>query len=136
MSYNGMPTELLFLRQFLSQLGPNYPQVAMLIGLLLVAIYRPDRIRLPLMFRISCLLLAVSMVVTPLSSAVINTMMTTSSNGMGRSSNPGEVALLYSLAQVVEPILVALSICLGLFALLPSSRGQASSGPRQHPLDP
>ena len=39
MPYNAMPAELLFLRQFLSQLGPNYPQVAMLVGLLLVAIF-------------------------------------------------------------------------------------------------
>jgi len=51
-----MPSELFFLRQFLSQLGPNYPQVAMLVGLLLVAIYRPERIYLPGMFRLSCVL--------------------------------------------------------------------------------
>ena len=45
----------------------------MLVGLLLVAIYRPERIYLPGMFRLSCVLLAVSIVVTPITSAIVST---------------------------------------------------------------
>jgi len=130
---NGMPSELLFLRQFFSQLGPNYAQVTMLVGLLLVVIYRPERIYLPGMFRLSCVLLAVSVLVTPITSAIMNMMTLVSGSGMGRSS---PAALLLSLVQLIEPILVALSICFGLFSLLPSSRDRSRSGPRQHPLDP
>ena len=88
------------------------------------------------MFRLSCVLLAVSIIVTPVVSAIINTMMTVTSSGMGRSNSENEFALLFSLMQIVEPILVALSIIFGLFSLLPSSREQRRLGPRQHPLDP
>ncbi len=124
--------ELFFLRQFLT---PNYAQLAMLVGLLLVVIYRPERICLPGMFRLSCVLLAVSVFVTPIASGIVTSMMATSRNGMYNSGSQGEFAMLFSLVQVIEPILVALSICFGLFSLLPSSRGQGRSGPRQHPLD-
>ena len=124
--------ELLFLRQFLT---PDYAQLAILVGLLVVAIYRPERIYLPAMFRLSGLLLAVSIAVNPIGSAIINTIMAGSRNGMYGGSTASEFALLYSLTQVVEPILVALSLVFGLFALLPSVRGQSRSGPRQHPLD-
>ena len=127
-------TELFFLRQFLM---PDYAQLAILIGLLLVAIYRPERIYLPGMFRLSCVLLAVSIVVSPIASAILNTMMTTTTSRTGAfgSNNHSELALLYSLVQVFQPILVALSFCFGLFALLPSPRRPNRQGPRQHPLD-
>ncbi|MGO9113449.1 MAG: hypothetical protein ACLP9L_29815 [Thermoguttaceae bacterium] len=136
MPYNGMPSELLFLRQFLSQLGPNYPQLAMLVGLLLVVIYRPERIYRTGMFRLSCVLLAVSILVTPITMAISNTMIGILGNGLGRPGNPSEFAALLSLVQVLEPILVALSICFGIFSLLPPSREQSRSGPAQHPLEP
>ncbi len=137
MPFNGMPSELLFLRQIFSSFAPNYTQLAMLIGLLLVAIYRPERIYVLGMFRLSCVLLAVSVLVTPITSVIISMMVTVSSSPPNRSGGPtSEFAIMYSLAQVVEPILVALSICFGLFSLLPSSRERNRSGPRQHPLDP
>jgi hypothetical protein len=128
-----MPSELFFLRQFFS---PNYGQVAMLVGLLLVAIYRPERICLLGLFRLSCVLLALSIVVTPVTTLVINMMSTVSNNSMARPGATSDLALLFSLMQVVEPILVALSIGCGLFSLLPSSRERSRSGPRQHPFDP
>ncbi len=133
MPFGGMPTELLLLRQFFT---PNYAQVAMLVGLLLVAIYRPERICLPGMFRLSCVLLAVSILVTPITMAIMSTMMGVSGSGMGRPGNASEFALLFSLLQIIEPILVALSICFGIFSLLPSACERHRSGPRQHPLEP
>ena len=136
MPYNGMPSELLFLRQFLPPLVPCYPQLAMLAGLLLVAIFRPERIYRLGMFRLSCMLLALSILATPIASAIMNAMMTISGSGMGRSSGANEFVLLFSMMQVIEPILVALSIFFGLFSLLPSSRTGNRSGPTQHPLDP
>ena len=133
MPYNGLPLELLLLRQSLT---PNYSQLAMLIGLLLVVIYRPERIYLPGMFRLSCVLLAVSILVTPVASAIISTMTTILSSGMGRPGGPSGFSSLYSLIQIIESILVALSICFGIFSLLPSSREHRRSGPAQHPLEP
>jgi len=135
MPYNSMPPDL-FLRQFFSQLTPDYAQLVMLVGLLLVVIYRPERIYRPGMFRLSCALLAVSIVVNPIVSAVVKMMMSISSGGMGRSGNVGEFALLYSLLEVIEPFLVAASVFFGIFSLLPRSRDRIRSGPAQHPLDP
>ena len=122
---NGEISELLFLRQFLT---PSYPQLAMLVGLLLVAIYRPERINRIGMFRLSCVLLALSILATPIATAVVS-MMALLSGGMGRSGNVDEATLLYSLMQIIEPILVALSICFGVFSLLPGSGEQRRSGP-------
>jgi hypothetical protein len=132
-----MPSELLFLRQLLSpQPAPNYTQVAILVGLLLAAIYRPERIYLRGMFRLSCVLLAASIPVTAIATAVMNSMMSTSTSVVGRNGSPAELMLLSSLLQVVEPVLVGLSLCFGLFSLLPAHGHQDRSGPKQHPLDP
>ena len=70
-SYGGGSQELLMLRQLLGQFSPNYAQVAMLAGLLLVVIYRPERIQLLGMFRTSCVLLAISIVLPSLVGAIV-----------------------------------------------------------------
>ncbi len=133
MNYGGMPTELLFIRQLLT---PNYAQVTMLVGLLLVAIYRPERICLPGMFRLSCVLLAVSIPVTAVVTFIMNAMVDVTGSGLSRMGNASGFAVLLSMLQVIEPILVGLSICLGLFSLLPRRGQRSPSGPKEHPLEP
>ncbi len=133
MNYGGMPTELLFIRQLLT---PNYAQVTMLVGLLLVAIYRPERICLPGMFRLSCVLLAVSIPVTAVVTFIMNAMVDVTGSGLSRMGNASGFAVLFSMLQVIEPILVGLSICLGLFSLLPRRGQRSPSGPKEHPLEP
>ncbi len=123
----GMPTELLFLRQLLT---PNYAQVTMLVGLLLVAIYRPERICLPGMFRLSCVLLAVSIPVTAVTTLfLMNAMIDVTGNGLSRMGNARGFAVLFSMLQVIEPILVGLSIFFGFFSLLPRRGQRSPSGP-------
>ena len=128
---NGEISELLFLRQFFM---PSYPQLAMLVGLLLVAMYRPERILRIGMFRLSCVLLALSLLATPIATAVVTTM-TFVGGGMGRSVNADELTLLFPLLQISEPLLVALSICFGIFSLLPTSGEQRRPNPAQHPME-
>jgi hypothetical protein len=124
--------ELLFLRQLFT---PNYTQLAMLAGLLLAIIYRPERIRFPRMLRVSCLLLAVSIIVNPVATAAFNAVAPTANYAMGSPRASSDLVMLYQTIQIVEPILVALSIVFGLFSLIPSSRRQSRSAPEQHPLD-
>jgi hypothetical protein len=130
---SGEISELLFLREFFA---PSYPQLAMLVGLLLVAIYRPERIFRIGMFRLSCVLLALSFLATPIATAVVTTMTFVGGGRMGRSGNADELILLFPLLQISDPLLVALSICLGIFSLLPRSGEPRRSGPAQHPLEP
>ena len=59
----------------------------MLVGLLLVAIYRPERICLPGMFRLSCVLLAVSIPVTAVTTFLMNAMIDVTGNGLSRMGN-------------------------------------------------
>jgi hypothetical protein len=120
------------LRQLLGQLSPNYAQVAMLVGLLLVVIYRPERIRLLGMFRASCVCLAVSIVLPPLVGAIVG-LLVPAMSGMPRNSS--DFMILIGLLNVVEPALVAISICLGIFSLLPLLRRTTAPGPAQHPVD-
>jgi hypothetical protein len=137
MPYNvssGMQPELLMLRQIFSQLVPNYAQVAILVGLLLVVIYRPERIRLLGMFRFSCVMLALSIVVPPAVSATLSFLV--SIGGSSRSSSSaGDYMILVNLLGTIEPALVAASLCLGIFSLLPARRSADRTGPARHPLD-
>jgi hypothetical protein len=132
-SYSGAPQELLMLRQLLGQTSPNYAQVAMLIGLLLVVIYRPERIRLHGMFRAACALLAISLVLPPLVAAAVGLLATTASS-MARSTG-SDYMMLAGLLNVVEPALVAISIFLGIYSLLPPLQHDDRAGPAHHPID-
>jgi hypothetical protein len=130
--YGGVSPDALILRQILGQTSPNYVQVAMLVGFLLVVIYRPERIRLLGMFRASCVLLAISIVLPPLVGAVIG-FFAAMQAGSGRN---GSDSIIYvGLLNVVEPALVATSVCLGIFSLLPPLRQSETRGPAHHPFD-
>ncbi len=133
MPYGGSSQELLMLRQFLGQFSPNYAQVAMLIGQLLVVIYRPERIRLLGMFRTSCVLLAISLVLPALVASAIG-LFAASMSGMARSTG-SDYMMLAGLLNVVEPAIVAISICLGIFSLLPPLQQADRPGPAHHPID-
>jgi hypothetical protein len=122
--------EFFLVRQFFT---PNYAQLAILIGLLLVVIYRPERIHRPGMFRLACVLLAVSILALPVTSAIATIWNMIYGNGL--SGNRSDLVMLLSLLQVTEPILVAVSVCLVLFSLLPPSRPGSGPGPKQHPME-
>jgi hypothetical protein len=131
-AYNGIPSELLALRQIFSQLTPSYCQVATLVGLLLVAIYRPERIRLLGMFRLSCVMLGLSIVAPALTSAFVTLLMTATSG----SRSPGsEYMILFNLLNAIEPALTASSVVLGIFSVLPATGSIQGIGPARHPLD-
>lgn len=101
----GMPSELLFLRQLFSQFSPNYLPVAMLAGILVVVIYRPERIHRRSMFRLSCVLLAASIVAPSIISA-IGGLLAAATSGTGRGAGQGDLVLLLGVLNVAEPALV------------------------------
>jgi hypothetical protein len=130
-----MPSEFLMLRQFLGAMGPDYAQTALLIGLLLAALFRPERIRSVPLIRASCVFLALS-IVAP---AVLYMLISTLSAGNSRAgfSGPlsGTEAMLMALINVVGPMLLGLSIVLGVFSLLPGRDDRLPLSPTKHPLD-
>jgi hypothetical protein len=84
------------------------------------------------MFRTSCVLLAISIVLPPLVGAIVG-LLAASMSGMSRTSS--DYMIFLGLLNVVEPVLVAVSICLGIFSLLPSLQRTNVRGPMQHPVD-
>jgi hypothetical protein len=84
------------------------------------------------MFRASCVCLAVSIVLPPLVGAAVSLLAGTMS---GMSRNSSDVMIVIGLLNIVEPALVAISICLGIFSQLPPVSRPAAQGPAQHPVD-
>jgi hypothetical protein len=77
-------------------------------------------------------LLAISLVLPALVGAAVGLM---GSISPGMSRNASDYMILFGLLSVVEPALVALSICLGIFSLLPPLQRAPARGPAQHPVD-
>ncbi len=123
-----MPSEMMFLRQMLAGGSANYLPIAMLSGLLLAAIFRPKQIRCLGMFRTACVLLAVSVGLGPTLLACMVS--------LGMPNNMGGVpSLAYPIIEAVGSVLLAISICLGIFSLLPSSDGEYETLAPKHPMD-
>ena len=127
-----MPSEMYLLKQMMSGVAPSYIQFTMLAGLLVAAIFRPERIRRLGMFRTACILLAVSVGLGPTLSVLVSVAASSAGN---MHTLTGEYGILFSLVEAVGGILLAVSICLGIFALLPSAKDTYPALPARHPLD-
>jgi len=78
-------------------------------------------------------ILALSIVVPAVTSALVTLLMTAAGNVRGSTSS--DYMILLNLLNAVEPALVAISICLGVFSLLPATRAARTFGPARHPVD-
>ena len=109
--------------------GLTWAQVAVVASLFLAAIFRPERIVNPGLFRLAGILLALSIVLPP----ILNGALVSS---MGSSPGPPFRVLTgpSSLIAMVGPLFFGVALCCGLFSLIPSSPASAPLPPR-HPLD-
>jgi hypothetical protein len=112
-------------------------QVATLLGLLAALLYRPERIRMPVLFRVACVLLALSVLAGPTITGMLMFLQGLDSGGFrpGRGSDDLWMAL-GPLVNAAGPVLLGTSILLALIAVSPKPRrpGDPPQPPR-HPLD-
>jgi hypothetical protein len=124
----------MFLEQLLGVGNSAWVSVAMLCGLLVTLIFRPNSIRNPFLFRTACWLFGLSMILSPLLNMILNMLR---SSFMGAGMRPNESELLVFCAAAVGPIMHGVSILCGLLSLLPSTMSERleESGPVKHPLE-
>ncbi len=123
-----MPQEMMML-QLLNQTGTGWLTSVLLLGLLLALLFRQDRVYNWALFRISCWLLACSIVIPSILHVMMN--LTNGTTGSFRSSADYLVTIcIYALG----PILLGISVICGLLAMIPGASRQQFS-PAKHPLE-
>jgi hypothetical protein len=127
-----MPQELYFLSQLINQAGSGWLPAVLLAGLLLAMLFKPDRVHSWLLLRLSCWLLAVSIIITPAFNVLISLDSSMSSRFPSgpQSMPPFIVTAIYAFA----PILLGCSVICGLLAMIPAVSPQAIIPPK-HPLE-
>jgi Zn-dependent protease len=123
-----MNDELQLYRQIFGTSGEAWLGVTLLAGLLVVLIFRPERVQRWGLFRTACWLLALSVLIPP----VLHFLAALPGNTVSRSWQSG--LLIFSCIYLVGPILKGLSILFGLLSLIPATPG-APLGPARHPLE-
>jgi hypothetical protein len=93
-------------------------QVAMLVCLFLVAIFRPEVVRAKPLFRMACMLLALSLLVSPTLNFLLGYLLRVGSGpGPMYGSMSGDMTVLLSFPSVVGSVLFGLSVICGLCSL-------------------
>ena len=133
-----MPQDYVML-QLLNQsgnAGNGWLTSVLLVGLLLALVFKPERVNNWALFRVSCWLLAVSIVIPP----ILNTFMiiTSGSAAFFRSPSIGSIGssnyLMMSCIYALGPILLGISMICGLLAMIPSGYRPPLT-PAKHPLE-
>lgn len=130
--------EELLLLQRLFMGGQGWLQVALLVCLFVVLVFRPERIYSRTLFRWSCLLLALSVIAPPLLALCLDMFDLLGFQSVGRRmsrSGGGWQSLLTWLANMSGPLLLAASIFLGLLSLGPAPQEQDRPAPPKHPME-
>lgn len=134
-----MPQELMLLEQLFGRGNSVWLSATLLMGLLLVLIFRPNAIQRPILFRVTCWLLVLTVVVPPALSLLLNLGFGSSNiyatRGMGYSGS--DLSIFMACVSFSGPVLQGACILCGLTALTPPiTRRAAPTGPAKHPLDP
>jgi len=129
--------EMFLLRQLFGN-GQGWLPAALLICLFLVVLLRPDRVRSPSLFRLSCVLLALSVMVPSLLTVCLGLMDQLDFNIRRSLANRSGIVPL--LTNASGPVLLGLSIIFGLLSLsLGSAQEECPqrdrSIPPSHPLE-
>jgi hypothetical protein len=127
-----MPQEMAML-QLLNQTGNGWLTAVLLTGLLLALLFKPERVYSWALMRLSCWLLAVSIVTPP----ILNVYMTITS-GSGVSFRPPSVGMsdymVMTCIYALTPILLGVSVICGLLAMIPAGYRPPLT-PAKHPLE-
>ena len=130
----------LFVYQQLQQLfgggGLVWLQAAYLLGLIAVLAFRPERIRLPGLFRWACILFALAVMVPPVLTALLGLLQTIGGGAYRPMRGPGDVfTILIPVINAAGPVLLGASLLCALIAVSPAGRLQGPSQPARHPLE-
>jgi hypothetical protein len=109
---------------------------ALLSGLLFVAIYKPERIRFPTLFRLSYVFLAMAIIVPPVLEIFIPLILGVGTNAFQNLRfRPQGVVISFPAA--IEPVFLGISVISAFGAIAPpATRSHQSKAPLQrHPLD-
>lgn len=116
--------------------GLVWLQAALLLGLLVTILFRPERIRSPGLFRAACVLFALSVFVGPVLTAGVVFLDALDSGGFRFASRPGDfTGTLVLLASATGPVLLGISSLLALISLCPAVKSAYHSQPPRHPLE-
>jgi hypothetical protein len=106
-------------------------QVAMLVCLFLAGLYRPDVVRAKPLFRLACVLFALSLLVSPTLNFLLGYLLSWGGGpGPGFGQMGGETAIIMSFPTMISAILFGLSVICGLSSL---GLGAASSAAAKAP---
>ena len=143
-----MMQELMYLEQLFGRVNSVWISVTLLMGFLLVLIFRPNAIHRPVLFRLACWLLALTAVVPPslfLLLGLYSSGLGLNSSGLGLNSSGGypgrmgsgsDMSFYTACAGFSGPVLEGACIICGLTALIPPmTRCEDPTGPAKHPLE-
>jgi hypothetical protein len=130
-----MRDEFYLLQQLFGGNAQGWLAAAYLLGLIAVLAYRPERIRLPGLFRWACVLFALSVMVPPMLMALFAFLQSVGSSAYGRSPGLGASwTFLYPLVNGSGPVLLGVSLICALIAVSPGPRYPGPPQPPRHPL--
>ena len=131
-----MPQELFYLRQLFGGSAQGWLQVTLLGFLFLVLVFKPDRIHNRSLFRVACLLFALSVIVPPVLTFGVS-FLADGATSSYRNYGPtmGESPLMLSLTGVWAPVLCGTSAMCALLSLIPGREGKSPFEAAKHPLD-
>jgi len=131
-----MRDELFILQQlFGGGNGQGWLAAAYLLGLIAVLAYRPERIRLPGLFRWACVLFALSVMVPGVLRGLFFFLQGISSSAFRSSRGPGDFwTYLYPVLNASGPVLLGVSLICALVAVSPGPRYPGPPQPPRHPL--
>jgi hypothetical protein len=120
----------LFWRRILGAEGVIWLEVALLIGLLCIAIWRPQRVGKPALFRMACTLFAISLLVQPIAEVIFRVAVSDlPDSGSDRSDRALRTPLLvFSIMSLAGRILFAFSVVCALGSLDLKRRELSDSG--------
>jgi hypothetical protein len=128
--------ELMYLEQLFGRGNSGWMSAAMLLGLLLVLVFRPNAIRRPILFRVTCWLLALTVVIPPFLSLLLSLSLPSGSSGYSMRAAGANLSFIFACANFIGPVLQGACILCGLTALMPPlSRCDDPTGPAKHPLE-
>jgi hypothetical protein len=92
-------------------------QVALLVCLFLAAILRPEVVRAKALFRMACVLFALSLLVSPTLNFLLGYLLRLGNPGPAYGRMQGEMTVLLSFPSVISSVLFGLSLICGLCSL-------------------
>jgi hypothetical protein len=112
--------------------GQVWLQVAMLVCLFVTGIYRPEVVRAKPLFRLACILFAISLLISPTLNLLLSYLMQMGNSGPSYGRVSDESAMLFSFPSMISAVLFGLSVICGLSSLGLGGLIQALHPPRRN----